>query len=159
MKKIITLTFLSLFLMGGAGFANAQGRGHQQREHHHQTRNDHGRDQYRQVNRHADRHQYAHYRHHDAGRYYSHREKAYRSYVRRYHKPYRDYDRWYYAPRFYHHDGYVYFPGYHTYYDPYRRVYIYRDRDRWVPTPSMPSLLVGVNLGNVRVQFMSRLPF
>lgn len=165
MKKIITLTFIALFLIGGAGLANAQGRGHQKQERYHQDRSYRGHDKHRQQSRERD-----HYRH-DSHRevyysrprytekHYGYREKYYREYVRRYHKHYRDYDRWYYAPKFYNRNEYVYFPGYQTYYDPYRRVYIYRERDRWVPTPIMPHLMVGVNLGNVQVQFMGKLPF
>src|SRR5690606_32784400 len=147
-------TFLALFLMGGAGFANAQGRGHQQhrgQQHgpkHQVTRVQHSN---RQPARYAGKSHVA--------KYYSRRENAYRKYIKQHHKHYRDHDRWYYAPKFYHHNQYVYFPAYHTYYDPFRRVYIYRDHNRWIPTPNMPSLLVGLNLGNVQVQFMSRLPF
>ncbi|WP_353182939.1 hypothetical protein [Parapedobacter lycopersici] len=90
--------------------------------------------------------------------YYRERDKAYRKYVKQRGKRYRDHDAWYYGPRFYHRSEYVYFPAYHTYYDPYRRGYVYRQHNAWVFAQAMPSFMVGLNLGSVNVQFMANLP-
>ncbi|MGK6351680.1 hypothetical protein [Parapedobacter sp. DT-150] len=90
--------------------------------------------------------------------YYRERDNAYRGYIKRHNKRYRDHDRWYYDQRFYRRSEYVYFPAYRTYYDPYRRGYIYRRNNAWVFAPTMPSVMVGLNLGSVNVQFMANLP-
>lgn len=90
--------------------------------------------------------------------YYRERDKEYRAYIKKRNKRYRDHDAWYYGPRFYHRSEYVYFPAYRTYYDPYRRGYVYWHDRAWVFAPTMPSFLVGLNLGAVNVQFMANLP-
>ncbi|PRD57214.1 hypothetical protein [Sphingobacterium gobiense] len=91
-------------------------------------------------------------------KYYEKREKEYRKYVKNQRKQYRDHDSWYYGERFHHRPDYVYFPKYRTYYDPYRRGYIYRRNNAWIFDHTMPGVMVGVNLGRLNVQFMADLP-
>lgn len=91
-------------------------------------------------------------------KYYEKREKAYRKYAKEQRKAYRDHDRWYYSPKFHNRNEYVYFPKYHTYYDPYRRGYVYRSKNKWIFSQQVPTFMAGLNLGNINIQFMGRLP-
>lgn len=58
----------------------------------------------------------------------------------------------------YHAKHHVYFRDYYTFYDPYRGGYVYRHNNRWLFSSSVPTFLVGVNLNQARVQFMSDIP-
>jgi len=152
MKKLIIYVVAILFGAVATTEVNAQGRGNDRRVK--------GKKEY--VKYHEKRQKAAYKRDKEIAKsyqaYYKTREKAYRDYVKRQHKRYRDHDKWYYDRRFHRRTEYVYFPAYRTYYDPYRRGYVYRHRNAWVFAPTMPSFLVGVNLGNVNVQFMANLP-
>ncbi len=91
--------------------------------------------------------------------YYKHREKSYKHYAKQQKKAYKDHERWYYSPKFYQQEDYVYFPNYKAYYDPYRRGYVYQNKKGWMFSPNRPGFLTNIDLGNVKVQFVGRLPF
>lgn len=91
-------------------------------------------------------------------KYYEKRDREYRKYVKQRNHRYRDHDDWYYGRRFHHRSEYVYFPKYRTYYDPYRRGYVYRRNNAWVFAQTMPSFMAGVNIGGLSVQFMANIP-
>lgn len=152
MKKTITFAIITWLTFGSALSAAAK-------NHHEHDNNRHRHEYYQENSKHCqhDDDRWEHDREYRG--YYNNREVAYRQYIRRYHKRYRDHDRWYYSQRFYNRNNYVYFSRYRTYYDPYQRVYIYKTRNRWVRTETMPAFLVGINFGNVAVQFLSRLPY
>lgn len=95
---------------------------------------------------------------HEYRKYYEKRDREYRKYVKQRGHRYRDHDEWYYNKRFHHRTEYVYFPAYRTYYDPYRRGYVYRRNNAWVFAATRPSFLVGVNMGALNVQFMANVP-
>ena len=52
----------------------------------------------------------------------------------------------------------VYFADYHTFYDPYRGGYVYLDGGNWSFSAQIPSFMVNVNLGNVRVRVLNSIP-
>lgn len=162
MKKSLIYGLLFIFSFGAAFSANAQSHRNKNYRHRENHAYKHERPRHWQNSR-DDRHYHkrSKYAHHykNEHHYYAKREVAYRRYISKRHKAYRDHDRWYYAPRFYNRSEYVYFPRFKTYYDPFRRVYVYQRNRKWVYAPSMPSFMLGINLGNVSVQFLSRLPF
>ena len=151
MKRLLIGIAALALVVSTAVEADAQGRGHGPK---------HGRKEYvkhvKKQRHHA--YKYAEKRDKEYRKYYEKREKAYRKYVKDQHKRYRDHDDWYYGPRFRQHTEYVYFPEYRTYYDPYRRGYVYRQNNAWVFAQTMPSVMAGVNIGGLNVQFMAKLP-
>lgn len=153
MKQLMIYAAVAVFSVATMSEASAQGRG---RGHD----RDKGRKEY--VKFHEKRHKAAYKRDKEIAKsyreYYKERDKAYREHIKHSNKRYRDHDRWYYDRRFHRRSEYVYFPAYRTYYDPYRRGYVYLHNSRWVFAPTMPSFMVGVNLGTVNVQFMANLP-
>jgi len=52
----------------------------------------------------------------------------------------------------------VYFRDYQTFYDPYREGYVYRRNNTWVFSQSVPTFLVGVNLGSARMNVLTDIP-
>ncbi len=54
--------------------------------------------------------------------------------------------------------NHVYFRDYQTFYDPYREGYVYRRNNKWVFSRSVPTFLVGVNLGNARMNLITDIP-
>lgn len=54
--------------------------------------------------------------------------------------------------------NHVYFRDYYTFYDPYRGGYVYRHKNKWLFSKSVPTFLVGVNLNSARVQFLTDIP-
>lgn len=54
--------------------------------------------------------------------------------------------------------NHVYFRDYYTFYDPYRDGYVYRHKNKWLFSRSVPSFLVGVNLNKARVHFLTDIP-
>lgn len=54
--------------------------------------------------------------------------------------------------------NHVYFRDYQTFYDPYREGYVYRRNDKWVFSRSVPTFLVGVNLGSARMNIITDIP-
>ncbi|NGM61147.1 hypothetical protein G5B30_04355 [Sphingobacterium sp. SGG-5] len=150
MKRLL-IGIAALALMAGTALeADAQGRGHDKHMRKEQVKHD------KKQRKHA--YKYAEKRDREYRKYYDKREKEYRKYVKNQHKRYRDHDKWYYSPRFYHRTEYVYFPQYRTYYDPFRRGYVYQRNNVWVFAPNMPSIMAGVNIGGLNVQFMANLP-
>ncbi|SFS98698.1 hypothetical protein [Sphingobacterium wenxiniae] len=150
MKRFL-IGIIALALIAGTALeADAQGRGHGKHMRKEQVKHD------RKLQKHA--YKYAEKRDREYRKYYEKREKEYRKYVKNQHKRYRDHDKWYYGPRFYHRTEYVYFPEYRTYYDPYRRGYVYQRHNAWVFAPTMPSVMAGINIGGLQVQFMANLP-
>ena len=141
MKRLLIGLIALAFIAGSAFDAEAQGRGN---GHYKKARKEYAK-QHKNQRKHA-------------FKYMDWREKAYRKYVKDHHKRYRDHDAWYRDKRFQHRTDYVYFPEYRTYYDPYRRGYIYRRSNAWVFAPTMPSFFAGVNVGALNVQFMANLP-
>lgn len=151
MKRLLLIGIAALVLMAGTALeAEAQGRGN----------NKHVRKEQAKYHKKQQKHayKYAEKRDREYRKYYEKREKEYRKYVKNQNKRYRDHDKWYYGSRFYHRTEYVYFPEYRTYYDPYRRGYVYQRNSAWVFTQTMPSVMLGVNIGGLNVQFMSNLP-
>jgi hypothetical protein len=54
--------------------------------------------------------------------------------------------------------NHVYFRDYHTFYDPYRGGYVYRSNNKWIFSRSVPTFLVGVNLGGARINLLTDIP-
>lgn len=149
--KNFLIGIVTLALIGGTTLeAAAQGRGH-----HKHARKEYVK-HYQKQRKHA--HKYAEKRNKEYYKYYEKRDKEYRKYIKNQHKRYRDHDNWYYGRRFHHRTEYVYFPAYRTYYDPYRRGYVYQRNNAWVFAPNMPSVMAGVNIGALSVQFQANLP-
>lgn len=144
MKNLLIGITALIFMAGTALEANAQGRKNGHRKH------------YEKQMKHA--YKYAEKREKEYRKYYEKREKEYRKYAKNQHKRYRDHESWYYGPRFHHRSEYVYFPQYQTYYDPYRRGYVQRRNNTWVFSQTRPSVMAGVNIGRINVQFMANLP-
>ena len=91
-------------------------------------------------------------------KYHKERQKAYKKMVKNQRKARRSHPSWYGHGRYKNNHGYVYFPAYKTYYDPHNRRYVYKNRNKWVRSSSLPTVLTNVDLGRVQVQFLSRLP-
>jgi len=151
MKKLMIYAIALVFVLGANIDANAQkrDRGHRERDRKEYARYDRKRDKAFQKHARYD---------HSYRRHYEGRDHAYRKYVKRKGIRYRDHDAWYYGKRFHRRTEYVYFPAYRTYYDPYRRGYVYRHHGAWVFAHTMPSFMVGLNLGALNVQFMANVP-
>ncbi|MBK1440845.1 hypothetical protein JHJ32_12670 [Parapedobacter sp. ISTM3] len=151
MKQLMIYVAAIVFSVVSVSEATAQGRG----KAHEKARKEHAK-------YHEKRQKAAYKRDKEIAKsyreYYKERDKAYRAYVKRENKRYRDHDRWYYDRRFHRRSDYVYFPAYRTYYDPYRRGYVYWRNSGWVFAQTMPSFMVGINLGAANVQFMANLP-
>ncbi len=152
MNKLMIYVAVLIFSTVTITEAYAQGRG---RGHHRKAKKEYAK-HYEKQRKHTYR--YAKERDKADRKYYEKREKAYRKYAKHHHKRYRDHDDWYYDRRFHRRSDYVYFPKHRTYYDPYRRGYVYRRHNDWVFDRAMPSFMVGLDLGRVNVQFMGRLP-
>lgn len=148
------ISFTSAGAQPGRGRGKGDGRGHPKHRHERQK----AAHEYARERGKAER---EYYRERDKSyrEYYRDRDKAYRKYIKKRSKRYRDHDAWYYGPRFHRRTEYVYFPAYRTYYDPYRRGYVYWHNNAWIFAQSMPSFMMGLNLGTVNVQFMANLPF
>ncbi len=151
MKKLLICIAALVFILGTAFDASAQkrGKGHWSKE----------RKEYVKYQKKREK-AFHRYVKHDRSynRYYEGRDQAYKRYAKGKGLRYRDHDHWYYGKRFHHHTEYVYFPKYRTYYDPYRRGYVYRHNSAWVFAPTMPSFMVGLDIGALNVQFMANLP-
>lgn len=52
----------------------------------------------------------------------------------------------------------VYFPDYYTFYDPRRNGYSYWSGNGWIFSPTLPSFMLGVDLGRARIQVMDNVP-
>lgn len=52
----------------------------------------------------------------------------------------------------------VYFREYNTFYDPYRRGYVFQDRGRWRFSLDVPSFLVGIDLGRAHIRIIKDIP-
>ena len=162
MKKLVIGIAALAFMMGTTIEADAQGRGKGHRGKH--------KKEYAKKHRKYDRtyHKQAKYdkayrkyeekRDREYRKYYEKRDREYRKFVKQRKHRYRDHDAWYYGKRFHHRSEYVYFPAYRTYYDPYRRGYVYRRNNAWVFAQTMPSFLAGVNIGALNVQFTANVP-
>lgn len=151
MKKLLICIAALVFVLGSSVDANAQkrGKGHRDKE----------RKEYVKFHKKREK-AYHNYAKHDHSyrKYYEARDRAYKRYAKAKGLRYRDHDDWYYGRRFHRHTEYVYFPRYRTYYDPYRRGYVYRRNSAWVFAPTMPSFMVGLDIGALNVQFMANLP-
>jgi len=151
MKKLLICIAAFVFLLGSTFDANAQkrGKGHWEKE----------RKEYAKHHKKRERdfHGDAKYNH-SYRKHYDRRDHAYRKYVKQKGLRYRDHDAWYYGKRFHYRTEYVYFPAYRTYYDPYRRGYVYRRNHAWVFAPTMPSFMVGLNVDALNVQFTATVP-
>ncbi|MFB2119589.1 hypothetical protein [Parapedobacter sp. 2B3] len=152
MKKLAIVIAAFAFIMGTTLEADAQGRGKDRR----------GKQKKEYVKHHQKQEKaywkYAKKRDHEYRKFYEKRDREYRKYIKQKRHHYRDHDDWYYGKRFYHRSEYVYFPKYRTYYDPYRRGYVYHRNNAWVFAHTMPSFMMGVNIGGLNVQFMANLP-
>lgn len=152
MKKLLICIAALVFMLGATVDANAQkrGKGHRDKD----------RKEYAKYQKKRDKafHKSAKYDH-SYRKYYEKRDRAYRKYVKQKGHRYRDHDAWYYGKRFHQRTEYVYFPAYRTYYDPYRRGYVYRRNNVWVFAPTIPSFMAGLNVGALNVQFMANVPF
>lgn len=162
MKNLVIGIAALAFIIGTTFEADAQGRGKGHRGKH---KKEYAKQHHRKYDRGPHKHaKYDAYRKYEAKRdrdyrkYYEKRDREYRKYVKQRGHRYRDHDAWYYGKQFHHRAEYVYFPAYHTYYDPYRRGYVYRRNNAWVFAPTMPSFLMGVNIGALNVQFMANVP-
>lgn len=92
-------------------------------------------------------------------KYRKDQKKAYKKYVKQQNKIHKGHPHWYGHSKFKNHKGYVYFPQYQAYYNPYNRKYAYRSNSRWIYSSVLPTIMADVDLGNVQVRFMSSLPF
>lgn len=54
--------------------------------------------------------------------------------------------------------SHVYFRDYYTFYDPYRGGYVYRHKNKWLFSRSVPTFLVGVNLNSARMHLLTDIP-
>lgn len=150
MKKLLTFS-VALVLSMSFFLVEAQP--------HRSNQSKHKKEYYKKQNkRHKDRVKYNEKDRKAARKYYEKREKEYAKYIKKKNKKYRDHDSWYYAPKFYNRSEYVYFPKYKTYYDPFRRAYVYKNKNKWVSVPTMPSFMVGLNIGGLQMQFIKDLP-
>ncbi len=151
MKKLLICIAALVFMLGATVDANAQkrGKGHRDKD----------RKEYAKHHKKRDKafHKSAKYDN-SYRKYYEKRDRAYRKYVKQKGHRYRDHDAWYYGKQFHHRTEYVYFPAYRTYYDPYRRGYVYRRNNAWVFAPTIPSFMAGLNVGALNVQFMANVP-
>ncbi|WP_262248532.1 hypothetical protein [Parapedobacter soli] len=152
MKKLLIGIVALAFVVGMTLEADAQGRGKDHRGHH--------KKEYAKKHQKHDKAywKYAEKRDREYRKFYEKRDREYRKYVKQHKRHYRDHDDWYYGKRFHHRSEYVYFPKYRTYYDPYRRGYVYRQNNAWVFAQTMPSFMMGLNVGALNVQFMANLP-
>lgn len=162
MKKVLIAIAALLCITGTTLETNAQGRGNGHKNHHKKEHVKQHRKHGKAAHRSA-QHEKAYWKHVEKRereylKYYEKRDREYRKYVKQRNQRYRDHDAWYYGKRFHHRSEYVYFPAYRTYYDPYRRGYVYRQNNAWVFAPTMPSFLAGVNIGALNVQFMANVP-
>lgn len=152
MKKLLICIVALVFSLIAVTDANAQkrGKGHREKD----------RKEYAKYHKKRDKVTHRHARNIDRSyrEYYKERDKAYRKYIKRKGGHYRDHDAWYYDRRFHRRTEYVYFPAHRTYYDPYRRGYVYRRNNAWVFTHTMPTFMAGLNIGAVNVQFMANVP-
>lgn len=69
----------------------------------------------------------------------------------------RDYAYWA-RPHRYEYAHHVYFPDYEMFYDPYRDGYVYRMRNGWRFSRSVPSVYARVNFGRARMQVIRNIP-
>jgi len=140
MKKLLICMAAFVFLVGASMNVQAQKRGKGGREKaiHHHVKHDHHA---RHDHKYKDKHKHAYLK-------IKHKEVHHRGH-----------DKWYNGKRFHRHrTEYVYFPAYRTYYDPYRRGYVYMHNHAWVFAPTMPSFMLGLNFDAVQVQFAAQLP-
>ncbi|GGH02704.1 hypothetical protein GCM10007415_43520 [Parapedobacter pyrenivorans] len=162
MKKLVIGIAALAFILGTGLEANAQRRGEGHQGKHKKEYAKQYRKQDKAFHKHDryDRSSQKYYEKRDRAyhKYYEKRDREYRKYAKQKRHHYRDHDAWYYGKRFHHRSEYVYFPAYCTYYDPYRRGYVYRSHNAWVFAPTMPSFMVGLNVGALNVQFMANLP-
>lgn len=161
MKNLVIGIAALAFIIGTTFEADAQGRGKGHRGKHKKEYAKHHRKYDKGSHKQAKYDAYRKYetkRDRDYRKYYEKRDREYRKYVKQRGHRYRDHDAWYYGKQFHHRAEYVYFPAYRTYYDPYRRGYVYRRNNAWVFAPTMPSFLMGVNIGALNVQFMANVP-
>lgn len=150
------------FMVGMTLEADAQGRGNGHRGKHKKEyaakHRKYDKGFHKRANNNKAYWKYAEKRDREYRKYYEKRDREYRKYVKQRGHRYRDHDDWYYGERFHHRNEYVYFPKYRTYYDPYRRGYVYRRNNAWVFAQTMPSFMMGVNIGGLNVQFMANVP-
>lgn len=163
MKKLLIAIAALAFIVGTTVDANGQGRGKGQRGKHQKEYAKQHRKNDKAFYKEAEKHHQSERKYHEKRdreyrKYYEKRDRDYRKYVKQKKHRYRDHDAWYYGKRFHHRTEYVYFPTYGTYYDPYRRGYVYRQNNAWVFAQTMPSFMMGVNIGGLNVQFMSNMP-
>ena len=155
MKKLLIAIAALAFMVGTTIDANAQGRGKGHRGKHKKEYVKQHRKYDKALHKDANYHEKQHRKY---WKYYEKRDREYRKYVKQKKHRYRDHDAWYYGKRFHHRTEYVYFPTYRTYYDPYRRGYVYRRNNAWVFAQAMPSFMMGVDIGGLNVQFMANVP-
>lgn len=163
MKMLLIGIAALTFIAGVTVDANAQGRGKGQKGKHKKEYAKQHRRYDKAVHKQQARYDKAYWKHaekrdREYRKYYEKRDREYRKYVKQYKHRYRDHDDWYYDKRFHHRSEYVYFPKYRTYYDPYRRGYVYRRNNAWVFAQALPSFMLGVNIGSLNVQFMANVP-
>lgn len=91
-------------------------------------------------------------------KYKKEQKKAYKKFVKQQNKIYKKHPSWYGHAKFKNHKGYVFFPKYQAYYNPYNKKYIYRNKNAWVHSSFLPKILADVDLGSVQVRFISELP-
>lgn len=91
-------------------------------------------------------------------KYKKEQKKAYKKFVKQQNKIYKKHPSWYGHAKFKNHKGYVYFPKYRAYYNPYNKKYVYRNENAWIHSSALPKILADVDLGSVQVRFISELP-
>lgn len=162
MKKLLITIVALAFVVGTTIDANGRGRGKGHRGKHKseyvKQHRKHDKAYHKEARYDQSYRKYHEKRDREYLKYYEKRDHEYRNYVKQKKHHYRDHDAWYYGKRFHHRSEYVYFPAYRTYYDPYRRGYVYRSHHAWVFAPAMPSFMARLNIGALNVQFMANLP-
>lgn len=91
-------------------------------------------------------------------KYKKEQKKAYKKLIKQRNKIYKNHPSWYGHAKFKNHKGYVYFPKYQAYYNPYNKKYVYKNKNAWVHSSALPKILADVDLGSIQVRFMSNLP-
>lgn len=136
MKKIRFYTStLLVFLLLGATAAFAQPHGHKN----------------------ANKHQKEYYKKQEKARkdYYKHRKKEQKHYSKHAGKSHK---RSWREARGYKNNHHVYFQDYAMFYNPHRKGYVYRHKNKWLFSKAIPVHLVNVDLANARIQYMTEVP-
>lgn len=144
MKKIVFLTLTAvslLFLIPSEMYAQ---------------RHDRGGDKHDKHRKESSRKRKDYDRDHRDYKHWKNDHRSHRGYAKVKHKHHKR-PAWAAAHR-YEANRHIYFRDYGTFYDPYREVYVYRNRGRWVQTTSVPTFMLNVNLGRAQVTILKDIP-